>query len=101
MPIRTVSLGAGVATRNDLTERLCQADLDQSSGAIVPHVHQLDTSLTINEIVAQYPETIAAFNRFGMDTCCGGVITVEEATRRDGINADDVVAELRQVVDEP
>jgi iron-sulfur cluster repair protein YtfE (RIC family) len=33
---------------------------------------QFDPDLTINEIVAAYPETIPVFNEVGVDTCCGG-----------------------------
>lgn len=53
---------------------------------------QLDRTLTINEIVALHPETISVFNRFGMDTCCGGGVTVDEAARRHKIDANAVVA---------
>ena len=58
-------------------------------------VIQLNPSLTINEIVARHPETIAVFNRFGMDTCCGGGVSVEEAARRDGLDLDQILAALR------
>ena len=57
-----------------------------------------DSTLTINEIVVKYPETIPVFNRFGFDTCCGGGIRVDEAARRDGIAVDEVVAVLNQAL---
>lgn len=63
-------------------------------------VIQLDPSLTINEIVARHPETIAVFNRFGMDTCCGGGVSVEEAARRDGLDLDQMLAALRGATEE-
>ena len=63
-------------------------------------VIQLDQSLTINEIVARYPETIAVFNRFGMDTCCGGGVPVEEAARRDGLDLDQILAALRDAMEQ-
>ena len=62
-------------------------------------VIQLDPSLTINEIVARYPETIAVFNRFGMDTCCGGGVPVEEAARRDSLDLDQILAALRDAME--
>ena len=61
--------------------------------------NELDFTLTINEIVARFPETIPVFNRFGFDTCCGGGVRVDDAARRDGIAADEVVAALREAVD--
>lgn len=59
---------------------------------------KFDLNQTINEIVAEHPETIAVFNRFGMDTCCGGGIRVEEAARRDGVDADAVIAALNEAL---
>ena len=63
-------------------------------------VIQLDPSLTINEIVARHPETIAVFNRFGMDTCCGGGVPVQEAALRDGLDLDDILAALRDAMEQ-
>lgn len=59
---------------------------------------QFDPSLTINEIVAAHPETIPVFNRFGLDTCCGGGVCVSEAARRDGIDANTVLTALNEVL---
>lgn len=55
--------------------------------------------MTINEIVARYPATIPVFNRFGMDTCCGGGVSVYDAAQRDGIDVEAVLAALREAVD--
>jgi len=60
---------------------------------------QLAPTLTINEIVARYPEAIAVFDRFGFDTCCGGGITVGEAARRDSVDASAVLSALCDVLD--
>lgn len=65
----------------------------------MPVANQLDLTLTINEIVARFPETIPVFNRFGLDTCCGGGVCVDEATRRDGIASNEVIAALRDAVE--
>lgn len=62
------------------------------------HTTLIDLELTINEIVARYPQTIPVFNRFGFDTCCGGGITVPEAARRDGIELDTVLNALNEVL---
>jgi iron-sulfur cluster repair protein YtfE (RIC family) len=59
----------------------------------------LDPRLTINEIVARFPETIPVFNRFGLDTCCGGGVCVDEAATRDGISAAQVHSALRQAIE--
>ena len=59
---------------------------------------QLDPSLTINDIVALHPETIPVFNRFGMDTCCGGGVSIDEAAQRDGVDAKEVIAAINHVL---
>lgn len=59
---------------------------------------QFNPDLTINEIVAAHPETIAVFNRFGLDTCCGGGVRVDEAARRDGIDVKSVVAAVNEAI---
>jgi regulator of cell morphogenesis and NO signaling len=59
---------------------------------------QLHLELTINEIVAAYPATITVFNRFGLDTCCGGGVCVDEAARRHGIDSTPIVAALNEVL---
>ena len=64
----------------------------------MPETMQFDPTLLINEIVAAHPETIAVFNRFGFDTCCGGGVRVDEAARRDGIDADEVIRALNEAI---
>ena len=61
-------------------------------------VSSLDSELTVNEIVARFPETIPVFNSFGLDICCGGGVRVEEAARRDGLDAAEILSALRAIV---
>ena len=58
----------------------------------------LDCAATVNEIVAKYPATIAIFNRYGIDSCCGGGVSVEEAAHRDGVDPGMLCRELQQAV---
>ncbi|MEZ5154478.1 MAG: DUF542 domain-containing protein [Solirubrobacterales bacterium] len=51
-------------------------------------------SATLGGIVAERPETAALFERFGLDYCCGGRQTVEEACRSRGFNPTTVAAIL-------
>ncbi|HEY9449741.1 MAG TPA: DUF542 domain-containing protein [Gemmatimonadaceae bacterium] len=55
----------------------------------------LDCRSTVNSIVTNHPETAAVFNRFGLDTCCGASLTVEEAAQRDGVDTRVLCTELR------
>ncbi len=57
-----------------------------------------DPTLTVNEMMAREPRTIAVFNQFGMDTCCGSGVPIADAARRDGVALDVLLAALRSAV---
>ena len=59
----------------------------------------LDRTLSVNAIVARWPQTIPVFNQFGIDSCCGGGAPLDEAARRDGADAEALSAALRRVVE--
>ena len=59
----------------------------------------IDFTLTVNEIAAAHPGTVAVFNRFGLDLCCGGGVNVEQAARRDGLDYDEVRRDLLRAVE--
>jgi regulator of cell morphogenesis and NO signaling len=61
--------------------------------------NQLDRSMTVNEIIARHPKTMPVFNELGVDTCCGGGASIEEAACRDGLDADSVLAALQKAVE--
>ena len=56
------------------------------------------TAATVNEITARYPETIAVFNDFGVDACCGGDAVLREAAARDGVDLPALAAALERVI---
>ena len=45
----------------------------------------LDVTITINELLRLMPESGAALGRLGVDTCCGGSLTLTEAAASAGI----------------
>lgn len=51
--------------------------------------------LTVNEVLAAAPGTAEIFNRMGVDTCCGGTLTLTDAARAAGISP----GELRTAVE--
>ena len=55
----------------------------------------IDPAGTINEAMARYPATMAVFNQFGIDICCGSGALVRDAANRDGANLDALLAALR------
>ena len=59
---------------------------------------EFDPNMTINDVVARFPVTMPILNRFGFDLCCGGGLSIAEATQRDGIDLESVLASLRAVL---
>jgi iron-sulfur cluster repair protein YtfE (RIC family) len=56
---------------------------------------------TVNDVIARFPETVSVFNAFGIDSCCGGAASLEEASRRDGVNLAALLTALESVVVAP
>jgi iron-sulfur cluster repair protein YtfE (RIC family) len=56
-----------------------------------PHI---DPSSRINDVITRYPATVAIFTAFGMDACCGGTKSLEEAARRHGVALESLLAAL-------
>ena len=48
------------------------------------HEIVLDPTWSVHEIMSRRPETLAALDRFGVDTCCGAGVPIHEAARRNG-----------------
>ncbi|MEI2698731.1 MAG: DUF542 domain-containing protein [Microthrixaceae bacterium] len=46
------------------------------------------------DLVTARPASAAVLQYFGLDYCCGGQRTLQEATRADGVNVDSVLAAL-------
>ena len=59
----------------------------------------IDPTWTVNKVVALYPATVAVFNRFGVDSCCGGGVALGEAAARDGVGLDALLQSLRDAVE--
>lgn len=57
----------------------------------------LSPSLTVNEVVRRVPAAVTVFAGHGIDTCCGGNLAVEEAARRHGVDADELLREVAAV----
>lgn len=56
--------------------------------------------LTVNEIVGLYPDSIAVFNEFGIDSCCGGAVALALAAERDGADLEQLIERLNQVAEQ-
>lgn len=52
--------------------------------------------LVVNDVIRDYPGTIGVFTNFGIDSCCGGAVSIEEAARRDGAALDELLDALNK-----
>lgn len=64
----------------------------------MPTTAPLDPTLTVNACIARHPATVAVFNAFGIDACCGGAVAIDEAARRDGADPDALAAALATAI---
>ena len=54
----------------------------------------LNPSLTLRELVATRPETLAVLAEYGMDACCGGDLTIERAAKAHGVELGKLMRKL-------
>jgi iron-sulfur cluster repair protein YtfE (RIC family) len=50
-----------------------------------------DTSLSINEIIRRIPASVAVLNAYGIDTCCGGEISLAESSKEIGVAPENIL----------
>ena len=55
---------------------------------------EITADMTVNEIITQHPETVAVFGKHGIDSCCGGALTLAEVARKHRIDFIALLAEL-------
>jgi len=54
----------------------------------------IDRGESVAEVARRFPRTVPVFARLRLDACCGGVESIENAARHNGLDVDEVVAEL-------
>ena len=56
---------------------------------------------SLNAIITRYPEALPVFQRFGLDTCCGGSLSLRTAVQHHDLDLDTVVSALIGAIGEP
>ena len=54
----------------------------------------MDMQWTVNQALLAAPDLVATFKRLGIDSCCGGNRTLDEAARSIGMTPDALRAAL-------
>lgn len=57
---------------------------------------KITKDMVVNDAIRLYPETVGVFTDFGIDSCCGGAATIEEAAKRDGADLDSMLRMLNE-----
>jgi regulator of cell morphogenesis and NO signaling len=56
----------------------------------------ITAEMTVNQVVAEHPETLAVFNRLGIDACCGGALPLAEVAKKHRFDFIALLAELER-----
>jgi len=57
----------------------------------------LSGDLTLNEIAAAVPRALEVFNRYGLDSCCGGAKPLALVCEKHGLDLEKVLGDIRSV----
>jgi regulator of cell morphogenesis and NO signaling len=61
----------------------------------------VSTAKTVREVAVEFPEATRIFERFGIDYCCGGNKSLEEACAASNLSVDQVLDSLELAVRQP
>lgn len=56
--------------------------------------NELSRRLTVGELVTQQPMRARVLEKYGIDYCCGGKVSLEDACRTKGLNVEEILASL-------
>ena len=48
------------------------------------HRSAVSPDMSVNDTLRRFPATVAVFNAFCIDACCGGAARLDQAAERDG-----------------
>jgi regulator of cell morphogenesis and NO signaling len=55
--------------------------------------------MSINQVISKHPETVGVFNRYNIDSCCGGYETLENAAKNKGIDIAKLIEALEKAAE--
>ncbi len=55
--------------------------------------------MTLNDVIRKYPTTIGVFNRYNVDSCCGGARTIRDMAAQDKVDVKVFIESLREAAE--
>ena len=63
--------------------------------------YTITKDMIVNDVVNKYPQTNEIFTKYGVDTCCGGIQSIEKTAAACNVNLDEVLKTLNEAIPEP
>ena len=57
--------------------------------------------MSLNDVIRKYPTTIGVFNRFNIDSCCGGARSLRDMAAQDKVELDVFMQALKEAAEKP
>ncbi len=63
--------------------------------------YTITKDMIVNDVVNNYPQTNEIFTKYGVDTCCGGIQSIEKTAAACNVNLDEVLKTLNEAIPKP
>ena len=61
--------------------------------------HRIGPELSVDEVIARWPRTIGVMNDLGLDTCCGGYMSLRRAARTARVALPILLTRLEETIE--
>ena len=58
----------------------------------------ISVASVVNDVIQTHPATTTVFNQFGIDACCGGAASIQDAAVRDGADPVALLSALNGIM---
>jgi regulator of cell morphogenesis and NO signaling len=55
--------------------------------------------MSLNDVIRKYPNTIGVFNRFNIDSCCGGARSIRDMAAEDKVDLGAFMQALKEAAE--
>lgn len=59
---------------------------------------EISKEMSVNQIIKLYPKSIGVFNKFNIDSCCGGSEPLEKAAKNAGVDINDLINSIIEAI---